>query len=91
MLSEIQENVDEAVADLSRRSERASVVPVPPHRTVAAPDAIERAGHATGEAVDTRSQAIGGVSLDDEMNVVGLNGEMHDAEVLATRGGECQR
>jgi len=43
--------------------------------------------------VDTRrgAQAVGGVSLDDEMDVIGLNGEMHDAKVLAGRGGECLR
>ena len=51
------------------------MIPVAPHVPVPPPDAIERAGHATGEAVDAGTQAVGGVSLDDEMNVIGLNGQ----------------
>jgi len=91
MLSKIEEDVDQAVADLPWRRQRAGVIPVAPHVSVPQPGAIERAGHATGEAVDAGAQAVGGVSLDDEMNVIGLNGEMHDAKVFAAGGGECQR
>ena len=83
MLSKIEEDVDQSVADLPWGRQRAGMVPVAPHGPAPPPDAIERAGHATGEAIDAGTQAVAGGRLHDEMNVIGLNREMDDAKVCS--------
>jgi hypothetical protein len=91
VLSKIEEHVDKPIPDFAWRRERVGVVPVAPHGAAPSPDAIERAGQTAGEPVDAAAQAIAGVSFDDEMDVIRLNGEMHDAKVLAARRRKCRR
>jgi len=51
--------------------------------------AIEGASASDGEALQATNQLTGGQRLDDQMNVIGLNGEMENAEV--STAGNHQR
>ena len=88
MLSEVEQDVHEAVANFARRRERSRVVAIAPDRATSAPGTIDGAGHTTRQAVETSAQVIAGISLDDEMDVIGLNREVHESEVFAARLGE---
>jgi hypothetical protein len=61
------------------------MVPVAPDGAVTVPEAIECARRAAGQPVETAAQVVGRVSLDDEVNVVGLDGEVQDAERVPGR------
>jgi hypothetical protein len=88
MLSKVEQDVDEAAAHLVGRSERASVIPIGPDGAAAPPRPIQRAGGAAVQAVEATAEIVAGVSLDDQVDVISLDGEVHDAEVVAARGRE---
>jgi len=88
MLPEVEENVDEAIAHFARRGEGARMIAIAPDGTPAAPDAIEGACCPAGEAVETAAQLVGGARFYEQVNVVGLDGEVHDAESVGGRARE---
>ena len=89
MLAEIQQNVDESVPYLARRGEGACVVPITPNGAAALPSAIERTGGATVQRIQASAKSVAGISFNDEMDVIGLDGEMHDTEGVAAAQSQC--
>ena len=64
------------------------MVAVAPNGTAALPSAIERAGGTAVQRIEASAQLVAGISFDDEVHVIGLDGEMHDPEGVAA--GECR-
>jgi len=89
MLSEVQQNIDKSVPYLARRGERTSMIAVAPYGTAALPSTVERPGRPAVQRIETSAKIVAGISFDDEMDVIGLDGEMHDAESVAI--GEAER
>ena len=82
----IREAVDERVAHLACAREIATVVAIAPHTPAAAAErGVEEAIGAHGEALHAARERIAVVGLDDEMQVIVLDGELDDAKVVATR------
>jgi hypothetical protein len=88
MFAEVEEHIDESSTSLARRGERAGVVALGPHWTSSANGAIYGARRADGEALDAADESEPFVGLDDQMDVIGLDREVNDAEGVAARGGE---
>ena len=64
------------------------MVAIAPDLAVAAPNAIEGASRSAGQAVESCAQMIVRIGFDNQMNVIGLDGEMNDAKGFAARRGE---
>ena len=62
------------------------MVAIGPYGTAALPSAIESAGGTAVQRIEASAQLVAGISFDDEVDVIGLDGEVHDAEGVA--GGE---
>jgi len=88
MLSKVKEDVDEAVAHFSRRLQRARMIAIAPDRSAAAPGAVESAGGPARQAVEAAAQLIAAVSFNDQVNVIGLDGEVNDTKAAAIRRRE---
>jgi hypothetical protein len=88
VLSRVVEDVAEGVPDLSGGGEVARVVAVGPDAAGAAGGAVDAPGGADGEAAQARGESRLVVRLDDEVNVVALDGEVDDAEVGAGCGSD---
>src|SRR5258706_1394620 len=76
MLSEVQEDVDEAPSRLGGCSERVRVISAAPDRAAPARGSVDRLGAATGQPLDASDQSIRLVAFGDEVNVIALDGEM---------------
>ena len=78
--------VHEGIAHLACAREIAPVVAIGPHTTSPAPcRRVEEAISAHGEALHAAGERIAVVGLDDEMEVIVLDGELDDAKVVAPR------
>ena len=88
MLAKVEENVDQRVPDLAGRTERVGVVAVDPDGAAALGGAIDGSGSAHGQTVHTVAQGCCGVGLHDEVDMVGLHGELGHAKRATTRSGE---
>jgi hypothetical protein len=86
VLDVIREDIDERVADLARRREVAAVVAVAPD---VAAFACEQAVHAERDADREAAHAVRElgvvVGLDDDVEVIGLDRIVDDAEAVAAR------
>jgi hypothetical protein len=83
VLSEVLEDVDQGVPDLARPSEQVRVIPTIPHASTPPQDAVDGAGHANGEALHTAHEPPRRVRLHQQMQMIGLNAEMQEAEGIA--------
>jgi hypothetical protein len=83
MLPEVGEHVHERTADRARRRERASVVASVPDLATPAKRAIHRPGEPDGEAADTAEERPSAIGLGDEVDVILLDGKLHDPKVWA--------
>ena len=80
----ICEAIDERVANLARAREIATVVAISPDApTPAAERSIEEAIRADGEALHPTRESGIVLRLDDEMQMIVLHRELHDAEVVS--------
>jgi hypothetical protein len=88
MLAEVEEHVNKAPAYLARCGQRVGVVAVVPDRAPASAGAIDRAGTSNGEALQSAGEGERSVGFGNEVEVVGLDGEVDQAEAAAAGGGE---
>ena len=89
MLSKIEENVDEAVTHLSWGREGVCVVAIAPDAPTSPPRAIQRSCRTAVQAIQAAPQLVSGISFHDEVNMIGLDGEVHDAKAAAAREAKC--
>jgi hypothetical protein len=89
MLSPVLKNIDEAVAHIARGGERSSVIPIDEHPTLAAKRAVDGTRHANREATREARECHAVGRLGYEVDVIGLDGEVHDAK--AGTGGAAER
>jgi hypothetical protein len=80
VLAKIQENVDQGMPHLARGSEGPRMVSVAEHVALAVSGAIDSPREANREPrYSARKRYLVG-SFCDEMKVIGLHGELHDAK-----------
>lgn len=80
MLSKVEEHVGQGQAHLTRRAQGVGVVAVAPDGAAATAGAVDCPGAANGEALQATHKRLGVVGLDDEVDVVGLDGEVSYAK-----------
>jgi hypothetical protein len=85
MLSEIEQDIDHARADLAGRAQRARVVSIAPEVALPPQDPIHGQSNPDGEALHTPLQQGPPVGLDDQVNVVVLHGVVHHPKPGAAR------
>src|SRR5262249_6849007 len=89
VFAKVQENVDPRVAHFAWRSKGACVVSVAKHVPLAAEKSVERSRETNREPCYPAREGTLVGCFGDEMNVVGLHGEMHDAKPFTP--GLCER
>jgi hypothetical protein len=89
MLLEIHENVDERVPCFAGRAERVSVIAIAPNSPVAPGHTIHRARQTDRQAGHSAGKRDFVMRLDDEVQVIGLHGEVNHPEPRARGVPEC--
>ena len=79
----VLKHVNDCIADRAGRRERARVVPLGKHGAPAAEDAIDGAREPDRKSLDAAREHVGVVGFDEQVNVIGLHGEMHDPKPFA--------
>lgn len=85
MFPAVLEDVDERMADLPRRRESSSVVPVVPDGSAAAENAIDGLGDANRETLNAATQSHGTVCFYEQVDVIALHAEMEEPEPVCRR------
>jgi hypothetical protein len=88
VLSVVEQHVDQSRAHLARCPERMRVIPVVPDPPAPVDCEVDRPRTTPREALDPRSEGIVPVRLDEEMQMILLNGEVDDAKVRTVRGSQ---
>jgi hypothetical protein len=88
VLSVVEQDIDQGGAHLARCPERMCVIPVVPDPPSAVDCEVDGPRTTPRQALDARSEGVVPVRLDDEMQVILLNGEMDDAKVRTVRGSQ---
>ena len=88
MLAPVQQHVDEAIAHLPRRPQRPAVVALRPHATPTPESPVDRFRQADAEPLHPPSERLRPLGLDEQVYVVRLDREMHDAK--GRGGGGCE-
>ena len=96
MLPKIREHVNERVSYRARRRERSSVPPIRPKTPAAKYQRIHRACDANSETPNPRGQRACVARFDNQVEVIGLRGEMDDSKASRPplrrgRDGETNR
>jgi hypothetical protein len=65
VLSEVEQDVDETIADFARRCQGVRMIAIAPDGSISAPESIERASHAASQTIQTSAQIPLGICLDD--------------------------
>jgi len=81
--SPVLKDIDEGVAHLAGRPERARVKAVPPHASSPAEGPIDALREADGETLDAPRERASTVGLDDQVEMVALHRELKDPESTA--------
>jgi hypothetical protein len=81
----VDEHINDSVTDSSRRGERATVPAVRPDCPAPHQQAIQPLRETNDERAHPRAQRAPVRSFDEQMNVVGLHGELDHAEFLGMR------
>ena len=93
MLSKVEENVDEGIAYFRWGRQGTRVVTTAPHFSRALPGTVDRICSPAGEPLKAANQRFSRRRLDDEVQVVGLDGEVSEAKAATARacerGGHC--
>ena len=82
-MAEVLEDVLERVRDLAACREDVGVVPVHEYLPAAACSAVDRACQPDRQALHAARDAFGAVCLDEQVQVISLNGEVDDADAEA--------
>src|SRR5262249_23724622 len=90
VLEAVPENVDQAVANLRRRPERPRMIAIAPQAAGAAGRPIDHAGDSRGQALDAARERGAVCGLDDHVDMVALDPELHDAAREAAAGGRFE-
>jgi hypothetical protein len=85
MLLEIENNIDEAIAHFARRCEGAGMITTRPYRASSSQHPIDRTSHPNGHTRHASAERPSVVGLDDEVDMVVLHGEVHEAKPGARR------
>ena len=93
-MAEVLEGVPEGVRDLAAGREDVSVVPVNKDLAAAAGGPVDRVGNADAQALHAAGEALGAFCLDEQVQVISLHREVHDADAepllsFADRGEDC--
>jgi hypothetical protein len=88
MLPAVQQDVDERVPNLTRRSQRAAVISVGPDVPGTSEPAVDCLRESDPESLHPAYEGPRPVRLDQQMDVVRLHGELHDAKIEAPACGE---
>jgi hypothetical protein len=90
VVASVLQDVDEGVPDFTRREECPRVVAVGEQRADAAPEPVEAARDADQQTLNASRERAAIARLDDQVEVVRLDGEVDQPEPEAVRaGGEC--
>jgi hypothetical protein len=84
VLAKVEEHVDQRVPHFAGRMEGVGVIAVDPDWAAAVDGAIDGAGTADGETLHTADQCRGTLRFHDEVQVIGLHGELGQAKRAAT-------
>ena len=80
VLPEVEQDVDERVADLARRRQRAGVITTAPYLAVTTKTSIHRARGPPGQTLQAANQRLTRGRLSDQMQVVGLHREVNETK-----------
>jgi len=80
VLPDILQDVNECVADLEGRLQRAGMKSIRPNLSAPAERTVDRLGDADGEPLDTTAEGDEPVAFDEQMDVIALHAEVHDPE-----------
>jgi len=89
VLPEVEQDVDERVADLLRRRQRAGVIAAAPHLPVTAKTSIHRTRCPSRQTLQATNQRLARGRFGDQMQVIGLHGEVNETKALVAGG--CKR
>jgi hypothetical protein len=90
MFGPIADDVDEGISHLARRLERPRVVAVRPHAAVRLEQVVQALGDSNGEPFHPLRKPPAILRLDEQMDVVGLDAEVQDANELRLRRAELR-
>ncbi len=85
----VLEHVDQSIPDRARRRERAGMVSLGPHRPPPAQHTVHGLGDANGEALQAADETAVRVGFDDQVHVIGLDGEGEHPKATTRRAGQC--
>jgi hypothetical protein len=85
VLFPIKEYIDEDIANVPRRLQRASMVAVREDAAARPEQAIDATGDPDGKPLHTLTEAPSVVGFDDQMDVVRLHAEVHDTKKTPLR------
>jgi hypothetical protein len=88
VLAKIQKDVDKSVADFARGAESSSMIAVGEDLALADECSVDRVRETNGDSCHPTGKSDPIVGFYDQMNVIGLCGEMHDAKPIAPRFDE---
>ncbi|HLY37825.1 MAG TPA: hypothetical protein VKU61_07305 [Candidatus Binatia bacterium] len=88
MLPAVEQNVDQTIPHLAGRPQRAAVEAIGPNSASASDPTVDRLREADAEPLHPARQCGCPVGLDEQVQVVRLHREMHDAEVCGRREHE---
>ena len=88
MLAEIEDNINDGIPYFARRGESARVITTRPERALSLQNAIDRPRHADGDTCHASGERQLVVGLDDEVYVVALYREVHQAKPGPSRPRE---
>src|SRR5712691_10388771 len=80
VVAEVLQDVADGVLHFAARFQGPGVIPVREHLAGAPRSSVECARDADGESLDALCQARRAIGLDDKVEMVSLDGEVHDAE-----------
>ena len=83
MLSRVQEQIGERLADFTRRMQCANVIAAKKHRADAPEEAIHAARDTCRDRLHAAAESLSVPCLDDQVQVIALDRELRDAEVGA--------
>jgi hypothetical protein len=83
VLAKIQENVDQSMPHLARGTEGTRMVSVREHVAFAVTSAVDRSRNTNREPRNSAGERYFVGSFCDQVKVIGLHGELHDAKPFA--------
>jgi hypothetical protein len=91
MLGPVADDVNDCIPHFARRLEGMSMVTIRPDAAAGTEELVQAFRNANGEALHALSEASPIVRLDEQMDVVGLDAEVKDADELLLRGADPRK